>query len=48
MSAAKLQSVCLKSWDLLALALIVFGLFLVSALVLPLPSIVCAQASGRY
>lgn len=46
MITAKLQTVCVKSWDLFALAVIFFGLFLVSAFSLPLPSVVCAQDIG--
>jgi hypothetical protein len=46
MITAKFKGVCLEAWDLLALALIVLGLFLVSAFSLPLPSVVCAQDIG--
>jgi hypothetical protein len=46
MIAAKIKSVCIEVWDLLALALVVLGLFFVSALSLPLPSVVCAQDIG--
>jgi hypothetical protein len=46
MITAKLKSVFLEVWDLLALALMVLGLFLVAALSLALPSVVCAQDIG--
>jgi hypothetical protein len=46
MITAQLQSAALKVWDVLVLAIIVFGLVLVSAFSLPLPSVVCAQDIG--